>query len=230
MSLVQGKNIADGSIKAEDILLSNNSYLQGRNAANNANINLIKVNASDVPELAAGSQVSGTPSAANDIVNKAYADSLTGAVDSVNGQTGVVVLDSDDISEGASNLYFTTSRARTAAVADAINNGTTDVAPSQNAVFDALALKQDAFSWGKESNTLDGTDITNQYVDLAETIKASSLDLVFNGLVQREGTDYTVSLTGGAGGVTRITFAGDLATGGGSALVSGDVLYFKYNY
>jgi len=34
-----------------------------------------------------------------------------GAVDSVNGQTGVVVLDSDDISEGATNLYFTDTRA-----------------------------------------------------------------------------------------------------------------------
>ena len=31
-----------------------------------------------------------------------------------------------------------------AKVADAINNGTTTIAPSQNAVFDALALKQDA--------------------------------------------------------------------------------------
>lgn len=33
----------------------------------------------------------------------------TGAVDSVNGQTGVVVLDSDDISEGVTNLYFTSA-------------------------------------------------------------------------------------------------------------------------
>ncbi len=66
------------------------------------------------------------------------------AVVSVNSQTGVVVLDSDDISEGVTNLYFTTARARTAAVADAINDGTTDIAPSQNAVFDALALKVDA--------------------------------------------------------------------------------------
>lgn len=92
------------------------------------------------------------------------------SVVSVNSQTGVVVLDSDDISEGATNLYytegrfdtsfiakdtddlaegvtnlyFTTARARTAAVADAINDGTTDIAPSQNAVFDALALKLDA--------------------------------------------------------------------------------------
>jgi hypothetical protein len=59
---------------------------------------------------------------------------------SVNGATGAVSLDTDDISEG-SNLYFTDARAKAAAVADAINDGTTDVAPSQNAVFDALANK-----------------------------------------------------------------------------------------
>jgi len=62
---------------------------------------------------------------------------------SVNGQTGVVVLDSDDVAEGATNLYFTAARAKAAAVADAIANGVLDVAPSQNAVFDALALKAD---------------------------------------------------------------------------------------
>lgn len=33
-----------------------------------------------------------------------------GAVDSVNGQTGVVVLDTDDIAEGSINLYFTDAR------------------------------------------------------------------------------------------------------------------------
>jgi hypothetical protein len=33
-----------------------------------------------------------------------------GAVDSVNGQTGVVVLDTDDIPEGATNLYYTEAR------------------------------------------------------------------------------------------------------------------------
>ena len=33
-----------------------------------------------------------------------------GAVDSVNGQTGTVVLDTDDVSEGATNLYYTDAR------------------------------------------------------------------------------------------------------------------------
>ena len=48
----------------------------------------------------------------------------------------------DALTEGVTNLYFTAARAKAAAVADAINDGTTDVAPSQNAVFDALAGKQ----------------------------------------------------------------------------------------
>ena len=89
----------------------------------------------------------------------------TDAVQSVNSQTGVVVLDTDDISEGTnkyyssalfdtdfsgkdtddlsegSNLYFTDARAKSAAVADSITDAVTDVAPSQNAVFDALAGK-----------------------------------------------------------------------------------------
>jgi hypothetical protein len=85
-------------------------------------------------------------------------------------------------------------------------------------------------TWGKENLTLNGTDITNQYKDLAQVIIASSLDLVVNGVVQVEGSDYTVSLTGGAGGKTRISFAGDLATGGAAALISGDIVRFKYQY
>jgi len=56
--------------------------------------------------------------------------------------------DTDDLSEGSSNLYFTAARAKAAAVADAINNGTVDIAPSQNAVFDALALKEGTLTAG----------------------------------------------------------------------------------
>jgi antitoxin component YwqK of YwqJK toxin-antitoxin module len=37
--------------------------------------------------------------------------SSTAAVDSVNGQTGVVVIGTDDVAEGSTNLYFTSARA-----------------------------------------------------------------------------------------------------------------------
>lgn len=88
-------------------------------------------------------------------------------------------------------------------------------------------------TYGKETFVLSGTNITNQYVDLAQVIKANSLDFAVSGLVFREtGTtpDYSVSLTGGAGGKTRVSFLNDLATGGIAALVAADVLYVKYSY
>jgi hypothetical protein len=79
-----------------------------------------------------------------------------------------------------------------------------------------------------ETITLTGTDITNQYVDLAQPIQsAAQLSVTPKGGPQQNLTDdYTVSLTGGAGGVTRVTFAGDLA----SEAASGDKLMFRYSY
>ncbi len=47
-----------------------------------------------------------------DDVNGSLSFSATGSVTSVNSQTGIVVLDTDDVSEGISNLYYTLSRAR----------------------------------------------------------------------------------------------------------------------
>lgn len=93
------------------------------------------------------------------------------------------------------------------------------------------ALKQT-----QERITLTGTDITNQYVDLAKAIYGASASdnsaslAVVGGIQQEKTVDYTVSLTGGAGGVTRITFAGDLATAGASELISGDILMISYSY
>lgn len=84
--------------------------------------------------------------------------------------------------------------------------------------------------------TLNGTDITNQYVDLSFAVYGTSASVnsvqlsVVGGLIQQKTVDYTVSLTGGAGGVTRITFAGDLATGGAAELVATDILVVSYSY
>lgn len=59
---------------------------------------------------------------------------------SVNNKIGAVTLTTSDINEGT-NLYFTQERAKSAVVSDSVTDGVTDVAPSQNAVYDALALK-----------------------------------------------------------------------------------------
>ena len=106
-------------------------------------------------------------------------DITPSAVDSVNGQTGVVVLDAGDVgaepTKGSDDNYVTdaqlvvigntsgtnsgdnatntTSNAYAdAKVADTIADGVTTVAPSQNAVFDALALKQNNLVLGKKGN------------------------------------------------------------------------------
>jgi hypothetical protein len=109
-------------------------------------------------------------------------------------------------------------------------NGQVLTADSTQATGIKWATPSTGESRGKQSITLSGTDITNQYIDLAQPIAASSLDVCCSGLVFNETVDYTVSLTGGAGGVTRVSFIGDLATGGASALVATDVVYVKYEY
>jgi hypothetical protein len=55
---------------------------------------------------------------------------VSGAVVSVNGQTGTVSLDTDDISEGSTNKYFSDALARTAAVVNNTNNNETNQAAS----------------------------------------------------------------------------------------------------
>lgn len=98
----------------------------------------------------------------------------TDAVSSVNGYTGAVNLTTADIPDSLNKRYVTdaqlvvlgnTSGTNTgdnatnttsnayadAKVADAINNGVTTIAPSQNAVFDALALKENTITAGTTS-------------------------------------------------------------------------------
>ncbi len=88
----------------------------------------------------------------------------------------------------------------------------------------------------QQNITLSPTDITNQYVDLAQAIQGSSASAnsaslsVVGGPQQLKTVDYTIALTGGVASVTRITFAGDLATGGPAELVSGDILMVSYTY
>lgn len=84
--------------------------------------------------------------------------------------------------------------------------------------------------WEKQNFTLAGGDITNQYVDLTQVAHTDSVMFVVDGLTMAEGSDYTISYTGGAGGKTRLSFAGDLATGGASALVAGDIVRVQYQY
>jgi hypothetical protein len=77
----------------------------------------------------------------------------------------------------------------------------------------------------KNSRVFDATDIANQYYDLPDKVRPNSLDFIIGGVTQNEGEDYTLSTVGL---ITRVTFTGELATGGASAIINGDKGYFKY--
>lgn len=85
-----------------------------------------------------------------------------------------------DLAEG-SNLYFTAARAKSAAVADAIVDSVTDVAPSQNAVFDALALKADKSAAFKSMVNDSAGSITIRQVVYVKSNGAVDLALATNG-------------------------------------------------
>ncbi len=97
----------------------------------------------------------------------------------------------------------------------------------RNASNNLEALKKN-----EQNITLIAGDIANQFVDLAFAAhSAASVSLsVVGGPQQQRGVDFNISLTGGAGGVTRLSFAGDLATGGAAELQSGDILIVSYDY
>lgn len=78
----------------------------------------------------------------------------------------------------------------------------------------------------KESKVLDATDISNGYVDLARVAMPNTMLVSVSGTVQYEDEDYVLSTVGG---VTRVTFIGDLTPDDdGAALVVGDKVYFQY--
>lgn len=64
------------------------------------------------------------------------------------GTGGTSILNTDSLPEGSTNLYFTDARAQAAVVIDSIADSDTTHAPSRNAVFDALALKEPVIAPG----------------------------------------------------------------------------------
>ena len=72
-------------------------------------------------------------------------------------------------------------------------------------------------TWNKESHTLTAWEITAGSFTVSHSVLANSMDFVFNGNVEAEGDDYTVSGTT----VTLVT-PGDW--------VAGDVIKLKYQY
>lgn len=114
-----------------------------------------------------------------------------GAVDSVNGLTGVVVLTKSNIGLGNVNNTSDANKPVSTAqqiaidgkVEDTIVDGVTTIAPSQNAVFDALAGKQNTIDGNFGTNNILGTNPSTGNVEAIPGWNRTGVD-AGNGLYQ----------------------------------------------
>lgn len=332
MSQIQKKFLKADSVDESKILLLNNGALRARNAADSADVELMKLDSSDVLKVLKlpriDSALSG-PSNAKDLVTKEYVDSsvstgvldligqpngiasldgsglvpasqlpsyvddvlefanlaafpavgetgkiyvaidtskcyrwsgstyvyiTSGAVDSVNGQTGVVVLDTGDVSEAGDSRYYTAARqAAVEAYADAavlVEKNRAEAAESaiasdlaqeildRAADVDAEQLRAETAEGvlAGRASALEAASLQWQPVEkftlTAPMIAAGYVELSFQAVehsimasVDRLMIHHTDDYTVSVvGGKTRLTFVGSLVTPGQEKLAAGDVI------
>lgn len=297
MSQIQKKFIKDQAIDEAKILLLNDGALKARNAADSADVSLLKLDASDVLKMLKRPRLDASVAAVSDdadvitkvffdegvtdklgaangiatldangklasgqvpsiaitdvfvVANIAARDALTGIeegdvakvtdagaglpktyiydgsswieiesgsdVDSVNGQVGTVVLQSDDIGLPAAVRGATEVQA-------ALVQLDTDLGAAESAI---TALEGASVQFVQQKFVLGAGDITNGYVTLANLAIAASINAFVDRLAIHATDDYTLSTVGG---VTRLTFVGSLVTPGQEKLSAGDVIRVKY--
>lgn len=270
MSKLQTKWLADNAISATKILLANDAYLRARNAANTADLNLLKANASNLAEFGIEPVWGSAPTTASSLVNRQYVlDVIAGirdpkdavraastanvtvatpgaSLDGVTLSVGDRILLKDQTTGSENGIYvwngaavpatratdFDTNAevnqgASTDVVEGTANGNTRWLLTNTTVVLGTTALTfvktptaQAAIAFKRNVFVLNGTDISNGYVDLTNTAEFQSI-IVWpdGGLPQRFTSDFTLANTGG-GGVTRLSFAGDLL----AQLASADVL------
>lgn len=139
---------------------------------------------------------------------KAYADGLNSALDS-----------RLDTLEGGSSVVGSVAKAQADAQA---------YADSLDAAMDTRVSAIEALSFHKQKVVISSSDVMNGYIDLAhEAVANSTFLFVQGGGFLYEGDDYSLSVQGG---VSRVTFLGDFASGGVTAIESGDVLAVQFQY
>lgn len=104
----------------------------------------------------------------------------TDAVASVNGYTGVVVLDTDDVSEGATNLYFTTTRAQASITGAASTVVTADLTASRATISNASGKLAASVTTDVELSYVSGVTSSIQ-TQIDNIVSASPITGTFSG-------------------------------------------------
>jgi hypothetical protein len=285
MAQLSKKFLKDNAVGASKIQLENDAFVRSRNFADSADIDMLKVNASDVIEFASVPQSPSDAVLANDLVRYSQIATALEGMKPKQAVAAVSLVDIDlavaaDPSPVDGHALVDGDRILLAGQTDPAENGiyvaVTAIDPTsyvRAADYDAVSeipgsytvvqfggeagsvylttsnpsvLNTDpivfikkaqlpSFVSGVQRIVLLAGDITNQYIDLAyEALGASAADnsvafKVIEGGPQDKTVDYSVDLTGGVAGVTRITFLAGLATGGVSELVAGDILEVSYS-
>jgi len=106
----------------------------------------------------------------------------TAPVDSVNGQTGEVVLDTDDVSEGSTNLYYTEARvsANTDVTANTAKNSYPTADATKLAGIEASADVTDATNVAAAGALMSGTAVISDLNDVASTTPTDGQVLTYD--------------------------------------------------
>jgi hypothetical protein len=274
MSQQKGKWIEDNAIKQNHIQLDNDQAMRGRNQADSADIDIIKVNATDQPEFLTQPQYANPPVLNADLANKGYildvlaglrdpkdavkvastanVDIATGGLINVDGlvvAAGDRVLLKNQTDDTENGIYVAAAGAWarstdadsdpevTQGMSCLVSEGLTNVRKiyvlttsdpivvgTSSLVF-AQAPNPANFLVPEEASiAINATIVGNGFFDLPHLAEAKSVKLFpLGGPKQEYLVDYTIAPNAG---VSRITFAGDLAT----RIADGDTLLVEYSY
>jgi len=250
MSQLITKFITDNAVNDLKFRARNNQPINARNAADSADVPMLKVNASDAivvmgtldPNVDASQQLGSSGKQFSNIYGQALTSDNGLQVRATSGILDLKASASVDVSDPSNTIalplkFFnaagTFSMALRAAALSAnytltlpVDDGTSGQVLRTDGSGVLSWITPAAGSIGRETFTLSAGQITAQAVTLAQTPLANSVFFVVKGGVPLlEGASHDFSVSG-----TSVNFLNDIATGGPSALVAGDIVQVSYEY